>query len=170
MKIHWFILVFCFYGCTISLDGPEKPVKYVDLEKFMGKWYVIAFTPTFVDEGAENGIETYRLGKDGNIEIEYTFSIDGEFESHLQTGIVQPEPSNAKWRLKYNWLLSFDYYLIVEIDPEYEYTVIGVPDSSVGWIMSREKKMDEKQLVEILTRLKERGYDMEKIERMKFSS
>jgi broad-specificity NMP kinase len=30
--------------------------------------------------------------------------------------------------------------------------------------------MDEKLLVEILTRLKERGYDMEKIERMKFSS
>ena len=56
MKIYWFFLVFCFYGCTISLDGPEQPVKYVDLEKFMGKWYVIAFTPTFVDEGAENGI------------------------------------------------------------------------------------------------------------------
>ena len=111
MKIFWFLLVFCFYGCTISLDGPEQPVKYVDLEKFMGKWYVIAFTPTFVDKGAENGIETYRLGEDGNIEIEYTFSIDGEFESHLQTGIVQPEPSNAKRRLKYNWLLSFDYHL-----------------------------------------------------------
>ena len=170
MKIFLFFLVFCFYGCTISLDGPEQPVKYVDLEKFMGKWYVIAFTPTFVDEGAENCIETYRLSEDGNIEIEYTFSIDGEFESHLQTGIVQPEPSNAKWRLKYNWLLSFDYYLIVEIDPEYEYTVIGVPDRSFVWVMSREKKMDEKLLVEILTRLKERGYDMEKIERMKFSS
>ena len=40
------------------LDGPEQPVKYVDLEKFMGNWYVITFTPTFVDKGAENGIET----------------------------------------------------------------------------------------------------------------
>ena len=39
-------------GCTISMDVPEKPVKSVDLEKFMGQWYVIAFTPTFVDEGA----------------------------------------------------------------------------------------------------------------------
>ena len=50
MKIYWFFITFAFYGCTISLDGPEQPVKYVDLEKFMGKWYVIAFTPTFVDE------------------------------------------------------------------------------------------------------------------------
>jgi len=48
--------------------------------------------------------------------------------------------------------------------------VIGVPDRSYVWVMSREKKMDEKLLVQILTRLKERGYDMEKIERMKFSS
>ena len=43
-------------------------------------------------------------------------------------------------------------------------------DRSYVWVMSREKKMDEKLLVEILTRLKERGYDMEKIERMKFST
>ncbi|HJM07213.1 MAG TPA: lipocalin family protein [SAR324 cluster bacterium] len=91
-------------------------------------------------------------------------------ESHRQTGIVQPDQSNAKWRLKYNWLLSFDYYLIVELDPEYHYTVIGVPSRSFVWIMSRKKKMDEVLLKEIFTRLKEKGYDLEKIERMKFRS
>jgi len=80
---------------------------------------VIAFTLTFVDEGAEDGVKTYRLREDGNIDIDYTFSINEELESHRQTGIVQPDQSNAKWRLKYNWLLSFDYYLIVELDPEY---------------------------------------------------
>ena len=85
---------------------------------------MIAFTLTFVDEGAEDGVKTYRLREDGNIDIDYTFSINEELESHRQTGIVQPDQSNAKWRLKYNWLLSFDYYLIVELDPEYHYTVI----------------------------------------------
>ncbi|MEE3121713.1 MAG: lipocalin family protein [SAR324 cluster bacterium] len=145
-------------------------MKSVDLKKFMGQWYVIAFTPTFVDEGAEDGVETYRLREDGNIDIDYTFSINGEFESHKQTGIVQSDQSNAKWRLKYNWLLSFDYYLIVELDPEYHYTVIGVPSRSFVWIMSRKKKMDEVLLKEIFTRLKEKGYDLEKIERMKFRS
>lgn len=157
-------------SCTISMDGPEKPVKFVDLEKFMGKWYVIAFTPTFVDQGAENGIETYRLLENGNIDIDYTFSIDGEFESHKQTGIVQPDLSNAKWRLKYNWLLSFDYYLIIELDPEYDYTVIGVPNRSFVWIMARKQKMEESLLKEIFTRLKEKGYDLDKIKRMKFRS
>jgi apolipoprotein D and lipocalin family protein len=72
--------------------------------------------------------------------------------------------------LKYNWLLSFDYYLIVELDPEYHYTVIGVPSRSFVWIMSRKKKMDEVLLKEIFTRLKEKGYDLEKFERMKFRS
>jgi len=118
---------------------------------------VIAFTPTFVDEGAEDGVKTYRLREDGNIDIDYTFSINEELESHRQTGIVQPDQSNAKWRLKYNWLLSFDYYLIVELDPEYHYTVIGVPSRSFVWIMSRKKKMDEVLLKEIFTRLKEKG-------------
>jgi len=36
--------------------------------------------------------------------------------------------------------------------------------------MSRKKKMDEVLLKEIFTRLKEKGYDLEKIERMKFRS
>ena len=45
---------------------------------------------TFVDEGAENGIETYRLGEDGNIEIEYTFSIDGEFKAIFKQELFNP--------------------------------------------------------------------------------
>jgi len=39
---------------------------------------VIAFTLTFVDEGAEDGVKTYRLREDGNIDIDYTFSINEE--------------------------------------------------------------------------------------------
>ncbi len=124
---------------------------------------MIAFTLTFVDEGAEDGVKTYRLREDGNIDIDYTFSINEELESHRQTGIVQPDQSNAKWRLKYNWLLSFDYYLIVELDPEYHYTVIGVPSRSFVWIMSRKKKMDEVLLKEIFTRLKEKATTWRKL-------
>ncbi|MBT6656759.1 MAG: hypothetical protein HOB56_03165, partial [Proteobacteria bacterium] len=29
---------------------PLKPVGYVDLERFMGPWYVISSTPTFIDK------------------------------------------------------------------------------------------------------------------------
>lgn len=37
----------------------KKTVDLVDIDRFMGKWYVIASRPTFLEEGAHNAIETY---------------------------------------------------------------------------------------------------------------
>ena len=42
-----------------------KTVEFVDLERFMGDWYVIANIPTFIEKGATNAIESYKLMDDG---------------------------------------------------------------------------------------------------------
>ncbi|MDP6879185.1 MAG: lipocalin family protein, partial [Candidatus Marinimicrobia bacterium] len=44
-------------GSDKKLDKLET-VDYVDLEKFMGDWYVIANIPTFIEKGAVNAIES----------------------------------------------------------------------------------------------------------------
>jgi apolipoprotein D and lipocalin family protein len=36
-------------------------VNYVDIERFMGPWYVIASIPTVLEKGAHNAVETYTL-------------------------------------------------------------------------------------------------------------
>jgi apolipoprotein D and lipocalin family protein len=33
----------------------------VDLERFMGDWYVIANIPTFIEKGAHNAVEGYQM-------------------------------------------------------------------------------------------------------------
>jgi hypothetical protein len=33
----------------------------------MGDWYVIATIPTFIEKGAQNGVDSYRLEQDGTI-------------------------------------------------------------------------------------------------------
>jgi stearoyl-CoA desaturase (Delta-9 desaturase) len=40
---------------------PIATVDKVDLERFMGDWYVIANIPTFIERGAHNAVESYRL-------------------------------------------------------------------------------------------------------------
>ena len=58
--------------------GPEmKTVEYVDIERFMGSWYVIANIPTFLEKGAHNAVETYELDEDGSIKTTFTFRADG---------------------------------------------------------------------------------------------
>ena len=63
-------------GCQASLP-PLETVEQVDLERFMGDWYVIANIPTFVEKGAHNAVESYRLDDDGTIATTFTFRKDG---------------------------------------------------------------------------------------------
>ena len=58
-------------GCGASLP-PLKTVDRVDIPRFMGDWYVIANIPTWIEEGAHNAVESYRLDTDGTIAVSYT--------------------------------------------------------------------------------------------------
>lgn len=69
-----------FASSPILDDGSVKPmpvVDYVDLERFMGDWYVIATIPTFLEKDAFNPVETYQLSSDGSIATTFTFNKGG---------------------------------------------------------------------------------------------
>ncbi|MDH5232983.1 MAG: lipocalin family protein, partial [Gammaproteobacteria bacterium] len=48
--------------------APIKTESEIDLNRFMGDWYVIANIPTFIEEGAHNAVESYKLDEDGTVE------------------------------------------------------------------------------------------------------
>jgi apolipoprotein D and lipocalin family protein len=54
-------------GCAGNGGEIMKTVPYVDLERFMGDWYVVANIPTFVEKGAHNAVESYSLSSDRTI-------------------------------------------------------------------------------------------------------
>ena len=59
-------------GSDKKLDRLET-VGYVDLNRFMGDWYVIANIPTFIEKGAVNAIESYELDSKGRVKTTFTF-------------------------------------------------------------------------------------------------
>ncbi|MCU0934385.1 MAG: lipocalin family protein, partial [Thiobacillaceae bacterium] len=48
-------------GCQSAPRPPIALAGPVDLPRFMGDWYVIANIPTFLEKGAHNAVESYRL-------------------------------------------------------------------------------------------------------------
>ncbi|HPF08137.1 MAG TPA: lipocalin family protein, partial [Candidatus Cloacimonadota bacterium] len=56
-----------------SCQKEFKTVAKVDLQKFMGDWYVIGILPNPIEKTAANGIETYVLNPDSSIGITYTY-------------------------------------------------------------------------------------------------
>ena len=143
-----------------------KMVPQVDLQRFMGDWYVIGGRMTCFEDGAHNAVENYTWNEEKQrIDVTFTFnkdSFDGKLKTMTQKGYVQEHPSNAHWEISPLWPLRFDY-LVIGLAEDYSWTAIGVPDQDYLWIMAREPYMSEEQLESILQELSQKGYDTEEI-------
>lgn len=63
-------------GCAVS--PPTIPTaKQVDLQRFMGDWYVIGNIPTRPERDAFNAVESYTLQPDGRIDTRFRYREGG---------------------------------------------------------------------------------------------
>ena len=149
--------------------APEMPtVDYVDLDRFMGDWYVIANIPTFLEKGAHNAVETYSRNDDGTIATRFTYlknGFDGKRKEYFPKGFVTDEKSNAIWGMRFVWPFKADYR-IVYLEEDYSITMIGRQKRDFLWIMAREPQIspaDYARLIEFAASL---GYKTDAIERV----
>ena len=70
------LFIFLFFNLLTNCNGQQmedlKPVKNVDIQRFMGKWYVIAIIPNWIEKNPYNSIEEYSLNEKGYIAVSYT--------------------------------------------------------------------------------------------------
>ena len=147
---------------------PIKTVDSVDLPRFMGDWYVIANIPTFIEEGAHNAVETYKLNEDGTIATTFTFrdgSFDGEKKEYNPKGFIYDTKSNAIWGMQFIWPFKADYRIIY-LSEDYSKTVIGRIKRDYIWIMAKSPSIPEEEYKEILEVVKNQGYDINLIKKV----
>jgi apolipoprotein D and lipocalin family protein len=147
-------------ACKASLP-PLETVDHVDLQRFMGDWYVIANIPTFVEKGAHNAVESYRLEEDGTIATTFTFrknGFDGPRKEYRPRGFVRNEQTNAEWAMQFVWPIKSDYR-ITWLDPAYSQTVIGRNKRDYVWIMARTPQISALEYERMVEHIGESGYD-----------
>lgn len=141
---------------------------YVDLDRFMGTWYVHGYTPTLIDAHAFNATETYEIGENGRILTTYRFNADaasGPEKTYRPSARVVNTTTNAEWRMRFFGLISAPY-LILYVSDDYEYTVIGHPDRDLAWIMSRSPQIDAMRYAELRDELEQRSFALSKFQRV----
>lgn len=147
---------------------PIKTVDYVDLDRFMGKWYVIANIPTFIEKDAYNATETYRLEDDGTIATTFRFnkgSLDGPVKKYNPRGFIRNNQSNAVWDMQFLWPFKAEYRIIY-LAEDYSLTVIGRTKRDYVWIMAREPSISEEKYASILEFLQEQDYNISKVQKV----
>lgn len=138
----------------------QKLVPRMDIDAFMGSWYVIALLPSFLEKDGVNGIETYSLDSKGNIRVEYILykgSPEGKKKVMHQKGWIVDKDTNTEWLVRPLWPLKLPY-LIIDLADDYRYSVIGTNNYKYVWILSREPVLSEDDYKGILSRLEARGY------------
>lgn len=161
-----FISGISVYACQTT--KPIKTVSFVDLERFMGDWYVIANIPTFLEKDAYNAIESYRLMDDGTVATTFQFNkgaSDGPLKTYHPRGFIKDETSNAVWGMQFLWPFKAEYRIIY-LNDDYSVTVIGRSKRDYVWVMSRSPSIDEQEYASILKLLAAQGYDVSKVQRV----
>jgi apolipoprotein D and lipocalin family protein len=161
-------VAFLLAGCGAPAHPPLALAAKVDLARFMGDWYVIASIPTFVEEGAHNAVESYRLAPDGSIEVNFTFragGFDGERKRYTPRGFVADPVSNAVWGMQFVWPFRSDYR-IAYLAPDYSQTVIARQDRDYAWIMARTPAIAEEDYRRLSQLLASQGYDVSRLRRV----
>ena len=153
-------------SCAISNDDSRmgmRTVKQVDLNRYMGDWYVIANIPNRAENDCYDSIEKYELRSDGRINNQFECR-DGSFEKPLERRLdtiatIYDKETNAEWRVRIFKVIQAKY-LVIDLDPEYRWAVVGHPSRDYGWVLARDKSLPGETYASILERLRGQGYDV----------
>jgi len=156
-------------GCPAK--NPPKTVPSVDIERYMGVWYEIARFPVFFQRGLVGVTAEYALEKDGRIRVinkGYKNTLDGKLSSIKGYAHIPDANSPAKLRVRFDpfpaRLFPGDYW-IVDLGDDYDYAAVSNPSRDVLWILSRTPAMDDDRYEEIVKRLGQRGFDVDRLEK-----
>jgi apolipoprotein D and lipocalin family protein len=155
-------------GCAVPSKPTIRPAPQVDLQRFMGDWYVIGNIPTRPERNAFNAVESYTLQPDGTIATRFRYregAFDGELKTMNPVGTVVPGTNNAVWGMQFIWPVKAEY-VIVDIDRDYQLTIVGRSDRDYAWIMARSPDIPETSYQTAVSRLKALGYSVDNLRRV----
>lgn len=165
------LLSACAATAATGVAGAEQKrptaVKSVDLEQYMGRWYEVARYPNSYQKGTVGVVAHYQLRDNGRITLKNTArkgTLTGKEKKGSGDGKVDRKSNGAKWDVTFIWPFTADYW-IIELDPEYQWAVVGQPSRKNLWILSRSPKLETEVYDDIVDRLEKHGYDKDKLEK-----
>jgi len=171
LSLRWFLpaAVLVLPRPAVARDAPDPDlttVRHVDLPRYMGRWYVIAHVPNFLERDKVGTSDNYTLLPDGTLRDVFVFrkqSLDGPEKEWSGPGWVTDPATNASWKVRLFWPFAAGYH-ILELDPNYGWAVASTDSGGLFWVLARTTRLDTATYQEIEERLRRRRLDPGKLE------
>ena len=163
IKLLNFLIIFCQLACFSNQNHQLDTVKYINLNNFMGDWYVIASIPTFIEKNIVNAKENYKI-IENSIETTYTYQKEknGDKKVIKSTATILDDSNNSLWEMCF-WGPLKSKYMIIHIADDYSNTVVTIPNKKYLWIMSRQPSMSKVTYSKIIEKLDSLNFETNKI-------
>lgn len=146
-------------GCATAKKTLPSAVTAVDLDRYMGRWYVISHIPYFLEKGKVASYDTYARRPDGRLTNNFTFrekTVDGPEKTWEGIARVIDPVSNATWKVSFVWPMAITYKIFA-LDAGYQWAVVGTKDAGLLWVLARERRLSPETYAAILADLRTRG-------------
>ena len=149
--------------------GRDLPTAdYVDIERYLGKWYAISSLPQFFTRNCIGQTADYDAINPQTISVVNTCLKKKGSSVIRGQAVVKNASTNAELIVTFNSFFTRLFrvkgdYTIVKLDPEYRYVLVGDKRRKSMWVLSRTKTMPEADYQEYVNYAKELDFPVENL-------
>ncbi len=166
LKIALGAAALMFAVAPAALAAAPQPAKAVDFARFyQGRWIEIGRRPMLLTNNCVAGTTDYRIEGHGKVAVVDSCRRDtpqGKLVALEGKGTILDPGTNAKLRVRYNFLVTWDYWVLDHAD-DYSWFISADPKFKNLWIYTRATPSPD-ELKGLIGRAKALGYDTDKLE------
>jgi apolipoprotein D and lipocalin family protein len=157
-------LVFFSSCATVPsrVEPPLKVVSFVDINRYLGRWYEIGRYPNWFQKNCYAVTADYELTSDGFIKVINRCKdreLNGSIREAIGMAYISDKTTNAKLKVSFHWPFYGNYW-IVDLGSDYEYVVVSEPQRQYLWILSRTPTMDTSKYEKLINLLEKKSFNM----------
>lgn len=166
------IMGFAFFVTSCSFASKPKQMKTVsnfDLNRYAGTWYEIARFPHRFEKDLVGVTATYNIIDNKRIEVinqGYKYTLDGEKKRAIGKARIPDHTRPGHLRVSFFLFFYADYYILELDQTNYQYALIGSSSDKYLWILGRSSQMNNEIYEMLVTKARELGYDVNRLERV----
>ena len=160
------------FGVAAAQEAPPATIASLDVPRYMGSWFEIAKYPTWFQKKCVSGARAqYSLLGDGQVQVINRCRLASGEVSEATGMARQIGPATSpklEVRFAPAWLSFLPFvwgnYWVIDLDEDYQLAAISEPRRDYLWILSRTPKVDPARYQQLLGRLRQKGFDLERLE------
>jgi apolipoprotein D and lipocalin family protein len=159
-------------SCAFAGGGNAElnTVNFVDVKKYLGKWYEIEKIPNSFQRKCGATQANYSLKKNGRVRVinKCKRLKDGKIKIAKGVASIENSATNAELEVSFffvqRWFSGSNYF-ILDLADDYSYALVGSPSRDFLWILSRTPELDENIINNLKAVAEREGFDTSRMKK-----